>query len=100
MASSAPGSPPSPKTDAKATRRTRRPRKKAAAETAVEVSDRTREASEVQQLLDESRTRGFITREALEKPDSYIADLLAQASKPHPQLPPKPTNHLEGEEPI
>ena len=46
------------------------------------------------------RTRFFITREALEKPDSYIADLLAQVSKPHPQLPPKPTNHLEGEEPI
>ena len=45
------------------------------------------------------RTRFFITREALEKPDSYIAELLVQANETHPQLPPKPNNHLKGEKP-
>jgi hypothetical protein len=43
------------------------------------------------------RTRFFITREALEKPDSYIADLLAPIEKKHPQLPLKPDNLLEGD---
>ena len=45
------------------------------------------------------RTRFFITREALENPDGYIADLLAQSGEAHPQMPPKPNNRLEGEDP-
>jgi hypothetical protein len=45
------------------------------------------------------RTRFFITREALEKPDSYIADLLAPIEKKHPQLPLNPDNLLEGDTP-
>ena len=45
------------------------------------------------------RTRFFITREALEKPDSYIADLLVQTGEAHPQLPLTPNNRLESEDP-
>jgi ATP-dependent Clp protease ATP-binding subunit ClpX len=41
------------------------------------------------------RTRFFITREALEKPESYIAGLLRQSQTP-PQLPAQPDNLLEG----
>ena len=41
------------------------------------------------------RTRFFITREALEKPETYIADLLKQSQDP-PQLPAKPDKLLEG----
>jgi ATP-dependent Clp protease ATP-binding subunit ClpX len=41
------------------------------------------------------RTRFFITREALEKPEGYIADLLRH-SEDHVKLPPKPENLLEG----
>jgi len=43
------------------------------------------------------RTRFFITREALEKPDSYIADLLAPLEEKHPQLPLETDNLLEGD---
>ncbi|MBC2710737.1 MAG: AAA family ATPase [Desulfosarcina sp.] len=42
------------------------------------------------------RTRFFITREALEKPESYISELLRQSGDDRPQLPPKPDNLLEG----
>ncbi|WP_319526260.1 AAA family ATPase [uncultured Desulfosarcina sp.] len=45
------------------------------------------------------RTRFFITREALEKPDSYIADLLVSLEKKSAQLPLKPDNLLEGDPP-
>ena len=45
------------------------------------------------------RTRFFITREALEKPDSYIADLLVSLEKKSAQLPLKPDNLLEGAPP-
>lgn len=41
------------------------------------------------------RTRFFITREALEKPEGYIADLLRH-SEGNPQLPPQRGNLLEG----
>jgi hypothetical protein len=42
------------------------------------------------------RTRFFITREALEKPDSYVADLLRQSGQDHTHMPPKTDNLLEG----
>lgn len=42
------------------------------------------------------RTRFFITREALEKPDSYIANLLRQTGDDRLQLSPKPDNLLKG----
>ncbi len=42
------------------------------------------------------RTRFFITREALEKPDSYIAGLLRQTGDDRLQLSPKPDNLLKG----
>jgi len=42
------------------------------------------------------RTRFFITREALQRPDGYIAELLRQTGGEHPQLPPNPDNLLEG----
>ena len=42
------------------------------------------------------QTRFFITREALEKPDSYIADLLRRTGDDHLQLSPKPNNLLKG----
>ncbi len=42
------------------------------------------------------RTRFFITREALEKPDGYIADLLRRNTDDRPPLPPKTDNLLEG----
>ena len=42
------------------------------------------------------RTRFFITREALEKPDSYIADLLRQTGDDRLQLSPNPDNLLKG----
>jgi endopeptidase Clp ATP-binding regulatory subunit ClpX len=38
------------------------------------------------------RTRFFITRDALEKPDSYIAELLRQTDNDHLQLSSKPEN--------
>ncbi|BBO87217.1 AAA family ATPase [Desulfosarcina ovata] len=41
------------------------------------------------------RSRFFITREALEKPEGFIADLL-KPTEALPQLPPKPDNLLEG----
>jgi endopeptidase Clp ATP-binding regulatory subunit ClpX len=41
------------------------------------------------------RTRFFITREALEKPEAYIANLLRR-TQDHHQLPLKPDNLLEG----
>jgi ATP-dependent Clp protease ATP-binding subunit ClpX len=42
------------------------------------------------------RTRFFITRESLEKPDSYIADLLKQTGSDRRQRSPKPDNLLKG----
>ncbi|PID39602.1 MAG: ATPase [Proteobacteria bacterium] len=42
------------------------------------------------------RTRFFITREALAKPDRYIADLLKQLGENHPPLPSKTDNLIEG----
>ena len=42
------------------------------------------------------RTRFFITREALEKPDSYIAGLLRETGDDLLQLSPKPDNLLKG----
>jgi hypothetical protein len=42
------------------------------------------------------RTRFFITREALEKPHDYIADLLRRSGEDRPQMPPKTDNLLEG----
>ena len=42
------------------------------------------------------RTRFFITREALERPDGYVADLLRQRSPDHSALPLKTDNLLEG----
>ncbi len=42
------------------------------------------------------RTRFFITRDALEKPDDFIADLLFQNDENCPQLPPNPSNPIEG----
>jgi ATP-dependent Clp protease ATP-binding subunit ClpX len=42
------------------------------------------------------RTRFFITREALEKPDSYIAGLFRQSGEVHLQLPSTPKNRLKG----
>lgn len=42
------------------------------------------------------RTRFFITREALEKPHSYIAELLRESGDDRPQLPPEPGNLLKG----
>jgi hypothetical protein len=42
------------------------------------------------------RTRFFITRAALEKPDAFIADLLTQNGDNCPQLPPNPNTLLEG----
>ena len=45
------------------------------------------------------RTRFFITREALEKPDRYIADILVPTDEKHPRLPLKPDNLLEGDPP-
>jgi ATP-dependent Clp protease ATP-binding subunit ClpX len=42
------------------------------------------------------RTRFFITREALEKPDSYIAGLFRQSGEDHLQLPSTPKNRLKG----
>jgi|GEM_PF-12773 len=41
------------------------------------------------------RTRFFITRDALEKPDSFIANILRQGDD-DPQPPPNPDNRLEG----
>ena len=42
------------------------------------------------------RTRFFITREALEKPDSYIAGLLRHSGDDHLRLSPNPDNLLKG----
>lgn len=42
------------------------------------------------------RTRFFITREALEKPDGYIADLLKPKGGPRPRLPLATDDHPEG----
>jgi endopeptidase Clp ATP-binding regulatory subunit ClpX len=42
------------------------------------------------------RTRFFITREALDQPDQYVADLLRQNGQDHPALPPTTDNLLEG----
>ena len=42
------------------------------------------------------RTRFFITRDALEKPDSYIAGLLRPTGDDRLQLSPKPDNLLKG----
>lgn len=42
------------------------------------------------------RTRFFITREALERPDLYISELLKQGGDDCPRLPRKPDNLLEG----
>lgn len=41
------------------------------------------------------RTRFFITREALEKPERFISNLLKQTGG-HPHMPSEPTNLLEG----
>jgi hypothetical protein len=42
------------------------------------------------------RTRFFITREALEKPDSYIAGLLKQTGDDRLHLSPTPDDLLKG----
>ncbi len=42
------------------------------------------------------RTRFFITREALEKPDSYIAELLRPTGEDRLQVSPEPDNLLKG----
>ena len=42
------------------------------------------------------RTRFFITREALEKPDNYIADLLRKSGDDRLEFSPKPENLLKG----
>jgi endopeptidase Clp ATP-binding regulatory subunit ClpX len=45
------------------------------------------------------RTRFFITRKALEKPDGYIAELLVDTGRGQAQLPPEPDNPLESDTP-